>query len=245
MARSGEPGTLAERAELNRTATCARCSRRLDAEAAVLLWDGRRYCGQCVEAACPGLSQAARGRVRLEEAVAPDAEPTPSKVRWQSLAATVVLLGVAWAAALLAAWLGKFDWKGMLTVSAYVLAFFLPIIVGMWFSLGRSEIAPAATRTATGVVAVENGRVTVRTQTDGRTRERAVPLTECEWYVGHASDDPSVRALREPDRNAILIVLFPHKDIWPDRQVIACGRTPEMARLWVGFLTLAGVPCRG
>jgi len=152
------------------------------------------------------------------------------------------------AIAMIAAWagaaLGEFDWKGTTGVLAYVAFFFVPIVLALGLSLARYEAASRERRRSTATLAVQDGLLKLRAQAPLHRSERSFPLHECLWYTGSARDDSCADAqgLSAPD--AVIVVLPPHEAIWPDRQKVACGWTPETRHLWTGFLTLARVPRR-
>lgn len=204
---------------------CSKCSQSLTPETSVHLWDGKDYCRDCVEAACPGMADYTAAHATLEET-------TPRRIvaRLQRRAANRVLL-LAFptvAALLLWRWASGPDplemilFAGLLWVLA--LAFF-----GLFLLL---QTRPS--------VAARAGRVTAW-QFRPLFRQSSGPLHKYRWRTTTRAEIPGLRMGMGED---VVVIGLLEKHLW--RGVVGretpCGWTPEMRGIWVGFLTLAGVP---
>jgi hypothetical protein len=92
------------------------------------------------------------------------------------------------------------------------------------------------------------GRPTLRVS-DGRIEirrgesEQAVKceLSTCHWHVGKAKQDD---VLPSSISGLAVLIEYPVQVSFVRCGKIACGWTEDMRRIWIGFLTLAGVPQR-
>ena len=202
----------------DRAQACAKCGATLTDDTRVHLWDGRDYCRDCVEAACPGMAQYAAEHDALEEVV-----PTDTG-KWAILETRVpqvlvaAFLGLICFGALDAFWSSgdrrALAWGGVFLIIALLL-------VG-WFELHHR--LPA-------VVFARGGGIGMVRKWIGP--EIARPPRECRWFfTEHVSWVP--RRVGSEDRKPALVI-----EVGP--WLCPCGWTPEKAGLWLGFLSLAGV----
>ena len=225
---------------------CSKCSRALSGQVAVSLWDGKRYCRECVEAACPGLADYARNASILGESIASDLTPTRGH-RFFNFLTCVVLMLVASAAVFGASWEegAGFRREKILAGLAWVGLFFVPVILALWLSMVWSGAGPSGRATRRAALAVRDGRVHVRAKSGMAVSASSASLEECSWYVGPSTDDPCARTLDLPEIEAVLLIV-PRLRVTKgvEQRTVACGWTPQIQRIWIGFLTLAGVPRR-
>jgi hypothetical protein len=215
--------------------TIAHCPHRDGANApprVVRLWDGRDHCRDCVEAACPGLSRFARGREWLEDSIPHDPE-AGIQVWWKYVALSFGVLALV-APGVLAV----LDLREALTLvglMAGCLAFGMLVNLTSVFKARR--VLPTV-RVREGIVEVSRPLA--------RKPMATYPLLEARWHLGRLNEDSFARGRGGaivPDRPAV-ILRAPRrwKLVAPPSEVTATGSTPEMIRLWRGFLEVAGVP---
>jgi len=186
---------------------CAKCSSVLTAETEVPLWDGRSYCRDCVEAACPGMADYALQHPKLEERV----PRRPGRYLLIALATVCCL-----AAAIFLSVIGPERYT--LTRPSSIWAVFIFLLV----YLNYRALNPAARK-----VKVEKGRIRAAHMAQGPFGAK---IEECWWHFSSTVDELHVLG-RKPG-----IVIC-----WRTTRA-GCGWTPEMRAIWIGFLTLAGVP---
>ena len=215
--------------------TTAGCPHPAHAPATVRLWDGRDHCVDCVERACPGLAGFARERDRLEDAIPYDRRG--GLVAWAKMAGllstALALVGAGSFAAMDATSAGLLV-GAMAAVLAVTLLGTLPSV----FKAGR--VLPAV-RVVDGLVEVFRP-----SHARGRNPVATYPLGEARWHVGRVVEDSSCRGKGGaivPDRPAI-VLRAPRKwkGVAPPSEFTAIGSSPELVRLWAGFLRLVEVP---
>lgn len=201
----------------------------------VRLWDGVEHCVGCVEAACPGLAALAKERDCLKDSIVDDRAGALRvwwRIAWLFFGA-LALAGVGIAATL--------DWT--LTL----------IIVGtIGFSLGVGLLASFASisraKSLLPTVRVSGGLVEVFRPSHGKGQ---IPVTtfrlaDAHWRMGKLQEDSSFRGrggVLVADQR-VVILRSPRRwaAVTPPSEFTAIGSSPEMVRVWQGFLKLAGVP---
>lgn len=223
---------------------CRNCSQPLTPETRVHLWDGKDYCRDCVEAACPGMADYARAHAFLEETMPYDAERTERSMRKtkRSFAVLVLVLLTFLTFLAIAAWLTP-------AVHGVVLAVFvltLPVAgmaacIGFWWKLfhvmgKRGWLSP--------IVRVHEGRLVYPAGRSKLVIPMRKALAKCRWSVETRRWFSYWWWLWRPwgaPRNEAVVIEF-WRWLSLSRIKAPCGWTPEMRRIWMGFLTLAGVP---
>jgi len=224
---------------------CRVCQKALTPHFSVKLWDGKRYCRDCVEAVCSGLADYAASHDSLEE--------TPRLRVVDCLRFTAFLLviltglcGVLCALLIIAP--SELEAIDLLAVSGFlaalcmvtVIMFLLLVILFKTTITAKDGFITQAT-TMPLLKKARSFRPTPSADTSDVKVSNTWNLQDCRWYVGKgrglygfvAPGEPKV-VLRVP------VVLFGIRIWW--RTSVICGFSAESRRLWKGFLTLAGVP---
>lgn len=205
---------------------CRHCGRAEPTITCVPLWDEHPYCRDCVESACPGLFEFARGHSSLEERVDTATlgslrQPLTWWVRKAIKPALIVAVGIVL----------------MVTGDKLVgiVACLLGVISGViWSRLlwkSRHQVRPDASEPLR--VSARNGGVEIHR---GDRQLVNAPLTEWRWW--HVAGGTKSLSRRAPIER--LVLLEAPKSV-VDAQYV-CGSTPEMRERWIGFLKLANVP---
>jgi hypothetical protein len=218
--------TASEAAEMAQD--CAKCSRPLATQLAVDLWDGKRYCRDCVAVASPLLLSCVDRFSTLGESIQANRPEVvrDSAVTTFCVAAFLTLLTMA-----LADDLEELAGYGLVmgTIGLVLILFYLVI---EWFGA----------RGVRGRVELANGELVVHHPNFGSS---AFKLRDGTWWVGKTRDTPFFfRGVRL--RRSIMILEFPLERpmLWVKRIRIPSALTDEMHEVWQAFLTLAGVPQR-
>ncbi|MDP6438115.1 MAG: hypothetical protein QGH74_00610 [Candidatus Brocadiia bacterium] len=218
-------------------AQCSKCEQPLSPETTVRLWDGKDYCDSCVEAACPGMADYAREPPVLSEHLDPGPPPGAAQFVFDSVVVVLCLplLLVGFGGLAGVAWLIH----PVLVV--LVLLLFVLALLGVVGKMARFEHRKLLRIRPT--ISVQEG--VCQAESAGSSLWQA-DLPSCGWEEGRARWDfvigslGIVRHVRYP-----VILLAPCGPEWDAVEApIACGWTPEMRALWIGFLTLAGVPSK-
>jgi hypothetical protein len=211
---------------------CAKCGCAPSEEDRVLLWDGRIYCRSCVEVACPGMSGYARKRPELVETY----DYSLWSFAWLLATLYLAVVGIFTFVILLGASAKHPGEVPFLEIflGVNVLAVLAMSIQGPMLLLILMSGPPSVT--------VREGHIMV-TRSGSRAwfgREfGSGSLSDCMWYVGRLRHDSKLGYALIANPPAVIIV-FPGS--WLFRNKVACGYTPEMRRIWEGFLTLTDIP---
>lgn len=213
-------------------ATC-----RHDGLATVRLWDGRDHCIECVEAACPGLVDLARTREDLVDSIPYDQSAALAK--WARFFGVLFAVLALTAAGFFAA----MDRASAALLVGSMAACCAVVALVALLSVFRARHVLPTVRVAGGTVDVFRPD-----QAEGRRPVVSYPLAEARWQLGRVRKDEAfygrfnMLSIVVPDRPAV-ILRAPRGGVLGYPSVLtATGSTPEMVRLWQGFLRLAGVP---
>lgn len=208
------------------TNTCAKCSRPLADQPAVDLWDGKRYCRDCVAAASPLLLSCVDQFSTLGENIQANRREV---VRDSAVTTFLAAAFLTFLTMVIADDLEELAGYG-LVMSTIGLALILFYLVVEWFGA----------RSVRGRVELANGEFVVNHPNFGC---ESFKLRNGTWRVGKTRDAPFFfRGVRL--RRQIVILEFPldYPMLWVKRIRIPCGLTDEMREVWQAFLTLADVP---
>ena len=212
--------------------TCGKCGRPLKSSQAIRLWDGKDYCRPCVDDACPKLAEYARSHETLEDTIPYDARGV--------LIGCVIIYGlVVGIFALFAASIGAVPVgdaiAGALCLTSLAALIQVPLI--FWTAKRRRPTV----RVQDGVIAVSRSRFPLKSW-----RDYPFPLYDCSWKLGSLGYDTWLAPVPTLLFRRVVIVILPYRELGflSIREKVACGWDPQMRDLWVGFLTLAGIPQR-
>jgi hypothetical protein len=200
----------------------------------IRLWDGREHCVGCVEAACPGLVAFARERDCLEDSIAYD-RAGGMRTWWKM---TGLFFGVL---ALAGVGLAAVD-----LTSALILTGLMAFCLGFGVLFSLSLVFKA--RHVLPTVRVRDGLVEVYRPNHGLAKSLVATfrLEEARWRIGKLQEDSSCRGRGGaivPQQRVVILRRPPRwKGVVPPSEFTAVGSSPEMIRIWIGFLKLAGVP---
>lgn len=211
---------------------CRKCSRALTPENSVPLWDGHRYCRDCVEATCPGLAGYALQHDKLEE--------TGPFRPWAAIWGVVRLFAILWLALIAVLVLAGYRDFDIERIAGMVRAL---VCLSVPFMLLFSVFQVWASKQLRPTVVAISGTLKVSRRAWGWPTYASL-ISECRWYVGKAKADSGLLATTIPNVQAVVIEhpIAGEPLLFFNYQRAACGWTPEMRRIWIGFLTLAGVP---
>jgi len=216
--------------------TCRHCGHVIGPGNSVRLWDGRDYCEECVEAACPGLADYARTHPGLKEGPPPD-----------------VLVLLAMFAMIAPLSLAMFLYLGLsLLVFLIVLSF---VVIGVATYFATCLVAGCGDRPT---VTAGDGRLIACNWADHRRKRPRLlaPSTVYNldagiWWREAIALSISFAAVmkKEPFQRTIVLIAFRRMKLMgiiplPPAHIF-CGWTPEMRERWKAFLTLAGIPRKG
>ncbi len=208
---------------------CVRCDHV--SHDVVRLWDGRQYCHDCMEAACPGMVAYARDHAVLEE--------TMPYSRWQmfrkfmAVMCAWLLLFVAIASAAIAILVedpAAAVWH-ICMVAGLILVPGIPIAAIFSFTVASQE------HTYRSTVALVRGELRVKYG----YRVFDVLLDDCRcneggfWRVNSLPRHSAPVCLKYP---VLLIAVLDYAEgDWRNR-IIAVGYSPEKFRIWKGLFSL-------
>ena len=200
---------------------CQVCGRNLPAEGATL-WDERTYCVECVQAACPALSDLIAAGGPLEETLAPEAIQTRHFARsaWKRF----LVVGVVFTVPFFPSMIIKGEIAMLFLWTAAV-----ALAVGTMFAIVTAGAAASHKREVPRTVSVEDGEFRVTT----RGKPKAYDIRDCQWQVGSTQYDPLV--CHFAGVKAGIVVRTPDG-------FVACGLTPEHLALWTAFFRLTRLP---
>ena len=199
----------------------------------VRLWDGRDHCRACVEAASPGLWEYAQGRDCLEDSI-PFDRAGGLRVWWRYVGLFFGVWALVGAGFFVA--LEPLTTLGFLAASGGCLAFGL--LVNLTSVYKARKVLPTV-RVRDGVVEV------FRPFAMSGRPVATYRLLDARWHLGRLNEDTFALGRGGaivPARSAVLLrAPQKRKGVAPASEVTATGSTPEMIRIWRGFLKLAGV----
>lgn len=214
---------------IHQAGRCACCNVEIADSTQVHLWDGRDYCRRCVAEIGDELPDAGKLPRSLTETI-PFTGWTVC--RRQFLMLWLVTNALFGSIAVAAGWQDGGVMKALLCLGIIQLLFVPVIAVFAW-------AAAAGFTSQRSTVIVENGELTVRL---GIVKSIKCKLRECEWFLGSSSKTNLYEKSSVPGGDALLIAL-PMKEEFGELTA-SVGFTEQTRRLWMAFLTLAGVPRR-
>jgi hypothetical protein len=201
----------------------------------IRLWDGRDHCEGCVEEACPGLAGFARGRDTLEDSIVYD-QAGGMRTWWKY---TGLFFGVLALTSI--GFVAVLDLKATLILTGLMALSLGFGALGTLTSVFKaSQVLPT--------VRVHDGLVEVYRPNHGQSKSLVATfrLEDARWRSGKLQEDSSCRgrggAIVTEQRVVILRSPQRWKGSAPPNEFTAVGSSPEMVRIWTGFLKLAGVP---
>ncbi len=221
-------------------AQCGRCQGALEGRDSIRLWDGKVYCHECIEMACPGMYEYATEHDQMEET-------TPYRLR-RRLAEFLVFVMLVYAGlAVFIQFVAARDAHDQIT-PLNALAWSAVVAVAIcapWTTLGLWF-----TRMYLPTVIAREGNITVRRSASlfewGRhvASETVVQLSDCTWSPGIGAGP--MLTFHDMLQSRINI-RYPMKflGLRINRGCATVGFTEDTRRLWKGFLTLATVPNAG
>ena len=215
---------------------CSKCCHDMTPGATVRLWDGKDYCENCVEEACPGLAQYARSHETLEEEMPHSA--------WRivinhAIIGTVGMscLGILLWAIVVGLGADRIDPGSLFLLLLFPMAG-LPISI--LFGIGHAVLF-ALDRP---VMSVASGQLEIAIGHDRET----IPLSACQWYVGktsHMNYSPVMYSKTRLLWDTAVVIIIPRcPELWRSSRRVAAGFTEDTRLRWESFLTLAAVPQR-
>ena len=216
---------------------CDKCRARVGVGSVLPLWDGKRYCEDCISAASPLLAKHVRNGTCLERMIINPREAGRAGLKNGYFASAVLLVVFC-----ISAWRGgHFDARG--GAWSWTLFAILAPFAGMSKNQSRA-------RGVKGSVEVKDGQVTVWHPSFKKRflplpcsmDEFVVPLRDCRWYVGKL--DRAWRFSNGVSLQRQVIILKCHLREHPQIDVVdvPCGFNDGSRAVWEAFLTLAGIP---
>ncbi len=201
----------------------------------IRLWDGRDHCAGCVEAAAPGLLDLAKRLPILEDSIPYD-QDGGMRTWWTTAGlffGALALVSVGFLAVL--------DRTGtLILVSTMALALGFGCLASLPSVFKARHVLPS--------VRVQEGLVEIfrPIHGEGKTPMTAFRLADAHWRIGKLQEDSYCRgrggAIVADQRVVILRAPRKWAGVTPPSEFTAVGSSPEMVRIWVAFLKLAGVP---
>ncbi len=217
---------------------CPNCGQPFDAADGLLLWDDRRYCRPCVEAASPELARLAAAGAPLED-----------RLEFQPRVVLRAVRNTAWAYLLLALVgdcalaVAKVVFRNV-HYSAWEHAGIVAVFTVVAFALALPSVLWAVWKQLPQTLSVHGGELHLKRRFD----TRRFPLIGTEWKValsrGWAGRIPPANQLGVPKRTA-LVLHVPLQNAWSwtglKGTIVSCVNNDQRA-VWVAFLRLAGIP---
>jgi hypothetical protein len=214
---------------------CPQCKVWNDPPKLIRLWDGREHCVACVDEVCPGLSSFAAGRHCLEDSI--EFDRAGGMLVWWKIAG--LFFGVL--ALVSVGFVFVLDLQGtLLLVGAMAVCLGFAVLGSLPSVFNARYVLPS--------VRVHDGLVEVFRPNHGQGKSPVTTyrLEEARWSVGKLQQDSSFRGRGGPIAPKQVVVLLQSPRRWagvaPPSEFTAVGSTPEMVRIWKGFLKIAGVP---
>jgi hypothetical protein len=215
---------------MNSGGPCRICSQPTVGADAVQLWDGRRYCRNCVESVSPELYRYAKTYDRLEE-LAPIDKADLWRRAWRGEALVILPFAVLFGAAGYNSFGAVGILYGLVSVG-FVAALQSALQLPMFVRYTESRLP---------TVSVSDGLVTVHRGVRKIELQCTRPLHDFRWRLGRSRQDSHLRGTMVPRRSVVLLVIPATGWLSFGTVRIACGWTDESQRIWTAFLTLAGV----
>ncbi|WP_145451676.1 hypothetical protein [Gimesia panareensis] len=195
------------------------------------MWDGKRYCVACINAASPELLSFARAHAYLEETLTLDVISRKKFYKYNFFYPLIGLLVIFFPLG----WLVVGFWNGFL-LALFPVAFLLPLYL---LSLKLDAAGKSAAEELPRTLVVQNNQLIVVHEQESQFYD----LSELYYY--ESDTDRTVDNLYLENRPALILEKTPgwnwQRFVWEEIRY-ACGLTPEKRELWSSFFQLIELP---
>lgn len=232
MSNRPETNSPQKKNDLNAPHACNRCESLFGPQRHSLkMWDGKRYCVECVNTVSPELLAWAREHAFLEETLTLDAISRKKYYKYKFFYPLIGILVIFFP-------LGLFVvgfWNGFL-LSLLPVAFLLPLYL---LTLKLDAAGKRAAEELPRTLVVQNNQLIVVHEDDSHFYD----LSELYYY--ESDTDRTVDNLYLENRPALILEKKPgwnwQRFVWEEIRY-ACGLTPEKRELWCSFFQLIELP---